>query len=79
MKENKRGCKLIFEQWHKELEDKHKSFLVNVHYIRKFMRASESYGLLKSGGKIPVSVRTSAIITLVRNHWQTLIQNSHRG
>ena len=41
----------------------HKSYLVNVHYIRKFVRANESYVLLKSGIKIPVSVRTSSIIT----------------
>jgi len=41
----------------------HKSFLVNVHYIRKFVKAHESHVLLKSGAKIPVSVRTSAIIT----------------
>ncbi|MEI7664385.1 MAG: LytTR family DNA-binding domain-containing protein, partial [Bacteroidota bacterium] len=41
----------------------HKSFLVNIHYIRKFSRANESFVLLKSGVKIPVSVRTSAIIT----------------
>lgn len=41
----------------------HKSYLVNIYYIRKFVKASESYVLLKSGAKIPVSVRTSIIIT----------------
>ena len=41
----------------------HKSYLVNVYYIRKFLRASESFILLKSGIKIPVSVRTSAVIS----------------
>jgi len=41
----------------------HKSFLINIHYIRKFLRGNESYVLLKSGAKIPVSVRTSSIIT----------------
>jgi len=41
----------------------HKSYLVNVYYIRKFMRANESYVLMRSGAKIPVSVRTSSIIT----------------
>ena len=41
----------------------HKSYLVNIHYIRKFVKGSESYVLLKSGIKIPVSVRTSLIIT----------------
>ena len=41
----------------------HKSYLVNVFYIRKFVRANESYVLLKSGAKIPVSVRTSSVIS----------------
>jgi two-component system LytT family response regulator len=41
----------------------HKSYLVNVHYIRKFIKTNESYVLLKSGAKIPVSVRTSSVIT----------------
>jgi len=41
----------------------HKSYLVNVHYIRKFVKSHESHVLLKSGAKIPVSVRTSSIIT----------------
>jgi two-component system LytT family response regulator len=35
----------------------HKSYLVNVHYIKKFVKAAESYVLLKSGTKIPVSSR----------------------
>jgi two-component system LytT family response regulator len=41
----------------------HKSYLVNVFYIRKFFRGNESYVILKSGAKIVVSVRTSAIIS----------------
>jgi two-component system LytT family response regulator len=41
----------------------HKSYLINIHYIRKFVRSNESYVLLTSGMKIPVSVRTSASIT----------------
>ena len=41
----------------------HKSYLVNINYIRKFVKASESYLLLKSGTKIPVSVRVSSTIT----------------
>ena len=41
----------------------HKSFLVNVFYIRKFFRGNESYVILKSGVKIAVSVRTSSIIS----------------
>lgn len=40
----------------------HKSYLVNIHYIKKFVRAKESYLLLKSGSKIPVSVRKSVNI-----------------
>lgn len=41
----------------------HKSYLVNIFYIRKFIRTNESYVQMKSGKKIPVSVRTSAHIT----------------
>ncbi|HUW06056.1 MAG TPA: response regulator [Williamwhitmania sp.] len=41
----------------------HKSYLVNIFYIRKFVKANESYVLLKSGMKVPVSVRNSTIIT----------------
>ena len=41
----------------------HKSYLTNIFFIKKFVRASESYVLMKSGVKIPVSVRTSALIT----------------
>ncbi len=40
----------------------HKSYLVNIYYIRKFVKTGESYVLLKSGAKIPVSVRRSAVI-----------------
>lgn len=40
----------------------HKSYLVNIYYIRKFVRAGESYVLLKSGAKIPVSVRKTSVI-----------------
>lgn len=41
----------------------HKSFLVNIYYIRKFVRAKESYVILESGIKIPVSVRVTSMIT----------------
>ena len=41
----------------------HKSFLVNIYYIRKFVRTKESYVLLKSGVKVPVSVRITFDIT----------------
>ena len=40
----------------------HKSYLVNVHYIRNFVKATESFVELKSGVKIPVSIRKSATI-----------------
>jgi two-component system LytT family response regulator len=40
----------------------HKSYLVNIYYIRKFVRSGESYVLLKSGAKIPVSVRKTSQI-----------------
>lgn len=40
----------------------HKSFLVNIYYIRKFVRSGESYVLLKSGAKVPVSVRKASVI-----------------
>jgi two-component system, LytTR family, response regulator len=40
----------------------HKSYLVNIYYIRKFVRSGESYVLLKSGMKIPVSVRKTSLI-----------------
>ncbi len=40
----------------------HKSHLVNIYYIRKFIRSGESYVLLKSGAKIPVSVRKTSVI-----------------
>jgi len=40
----------------------HKSFLVNIYYIRRFVRAAESYVHLKSGVKVQVSVRKSAVI-----------------
>jgi two-component system LytT family response regulator len=56
----------------RELEDKlpvnqfyrtHKSHLVNIYYIRKYVHAKESYVLMKSGIKIPVAVRITSIIT----------------
>lgn len=40
----------------------HKSYLVNIFYIRRFVNARESYVVMKSGKKIPVSVRKSSII-----------------
>lgn len=55
----------------KELEDilpqnqfykTHKSYLVNIYYIRKFVRAKENYVLMESGSKIPVSIRVTNYI-----------------
>ena len=41
----------------------HKSYLVNIFYIRRFIKAKESYIILKSGLRIPVAVRISPHIT----------------
>lgn len=41
----------------------HKSYLVNIYYIRKYVHAKESFVLLKSGEKIPVSVRVTSSIS----------------
>lgn len=41
----------------------HKSYLVNIYYIRKYVHAKESFVLLKSGDKIPVSVRVTSSIS----------------
>lgn len=40
----------------------HKSYLVNIQHIHKFIKNNESYVQLISGDKIPVSVRTSISI-----------------
>jgi two-component system LytT family response regulator len=41
----------------------HKSYVINIYYIRKYVHAKESYVLLKSGTKVPVSVRITSSIT----------------
>jgi two-component system, LytTR family, response regulator len=41
----------------------HKSYLVNIFYIRKYVHAKESFVILKSGEKIPVSIRVSSNIS----------------
>jgi two-component system LytT family response regulator len=41
----------------------HKSYLVNIYYIRKYVHAKESFVLLKGGEKIPVSVRVTSSIS----------------
>lgn len=38
----------------------HKSYLINIHYIKQYIRADENFVMLKSGEKIPVSVRKSS-------------------
>lgn len=48
---------------HNQFYRTHKSYLVNMYYIRKFIKASESFVLLRSGVKIPVSVRLSTVIS----------------
>ena len=50
----------------------HKSYLVNIYYIRKYVHAKESFVLLKSGIKIPVSVRITSVIT------KDIINKMHR-
>lgn len=66
------GKKTLVSKSLKELQEQlpsnqfirtHKSFLVNIHYIRKFIRANDSFVLLRSGARIPVSIRTSKEIT----------------
>lgn len=50
----------------------HKSFLVNILYIRQYVRADENFVTLKSGKRIPVSVRKNVEFdTLIKN----LLQN----
>lgn len=41
----------------------HKSFLVNIYFIAKYIKGEESYLLLRNGKKIPVSVRKKAKIS----------------
>jgi two-component system LytT family response regulator len=48
---------------HNQFYRTHKSYLVNVYYIEKFVHTDESYVELKSGVQIPVSARKSATIS----------------
>ena len=41
----------------------HKSYLVNIFYIQKFIRGNENYIIMDNGVKIPVSVRVTSVIT----------------
>lgn len=41
----------------------HKSYLVNIHYIKKFVRSTESYVILQSGTRVPVSSRKTLKIS----------------
>ena len=55
----------------------HKSNLVNIQYIRKFVHIKESYVHLKSGSKIPVSVRvTSSIINDIKMKFERMNQKT---
>ena len=41
----------------------HKSYLVNIYYIKKFIRGNDNYVLLEDGIKIPVSIRVTSVIS----------------
>jgi two-component system, LytTR family, response regulator len=41
----------------------HKSYLVNIYYIQKFVRGKENYVCLEGDVKIPVSVRVTSVIS----------------
>ncbi len=41
----------------------HKSYLINIHYIQKFIKGNQSNVVLRSGIKIPVSVRNVSNFT----------------
>ena len=41
----------------------HKSFIVNIYYIQKFVRGKENYVYLEGGAEIPVSVRVTSVIS----------------
>ncbi len=64
-----RGKKIVVSKPLKYLEEllpkeqfyrTHKSYLVNIYYIKQFLRAEENFIILKSDTKIPVSVRKSS-------------------
>ena len=42
----------------------HKSYLINISYIDKFIHSVESFVVLKSGVKIPVSTRKCSVISM---------------
>jgi two-component system, LytTR family, response regulator len=71
------GKRIVVSKALKELQERlpsdqflrtHKSYLVNINYIRKYIRASESLIILKSGTRIPVSARTSSRIVQTIKH-----------
>jgi len=41
----------------------HKLFLININYLSKFVLEKESYVIMESGTKIPVSTRTALVIS----------------
>jgi len=52
----------------------HQSYLINIHYIRKFTRGDQSVVLLRSGVKIPIATRKVSNFT---KDIQTLLQNNN--
>ena len=65
------GNKILLSKPLKELQEQlpsnqflrtHKSYLVNAYYIKKFIRSNQSYVMLRSGTRVPVSVRNSATL-----------------
>ena len=50
----------------------HKTYLMNIHYIQKFVRAKENYIVMESGVIIPVSAR---VTTFLQNEIRKKISN----
>lgn len=50
----------------------HKSYLININHIHKFIRSTESYIQMVTGTKVPVSVRTSS--TIIKDLKQMLLK-----
>ena len=65
--QNEYIIKKSFKDLSKQLTDKqfyqtHKSYIVNIHFIRSFVHSRKNYVVLESGSKIPVSVRRTSVI-----------------
>jgi two-component system LytT family response regulator len=62
--EVKKSIKQLHEIFpEKQFYQTHKSFLVNIYYIRKFVHSIENYVLMESGNKIPISCRIIGAFT----------------